>query len=92
MSAIIVVKAGVEVALMLVLCRSLVFAMSMGRHEQNPVYRLLARATGPLDALSRRLSPRIMLDRHMGLVSFCLLVWAWVLLVVAKAWMAGQSL
>tara|TARA_R110002049_G_scaffold100842_1_gene245180 strand:- start:345 stop:623 length:279 start_codon:yes stop_codon:yes gene_type:complete len=92
MMAVIVLKAGVEVALLLMVSRSLVFAMSMGRHAENPVHRLLLTLTAPIDSVARRLSPRLLLDRHMGLVSFCLLVWAWVALVLAKAWLAGQPL
>lgn len=91
MILIIVLKAGVELALMLVLARSLVFAMSLGQHAKNPVHRLLLTATAPLDAIARRLSPRLILNRHMPVVGFFLLLWVWIVLVLAKSWLAGEA-
>jgi len=89
MTLVIILKAGVEVALMLMLARSLVFAVSLGQHENNPVHRILARATSPIDAFARRLAPGRVMNRHLPIVSFLLLLWMWVGLVWLKAWLAG---
>lgn len=83
-SVVIVLKGLVEVAAMLLLARGAVRVLSFGRHDGNPVYRLLAVATAPLTRLTRRLTPAIVADRHVPLVAFLLLFWAWFGLVVLK--------
>lgn len=83
-SVVIVLKGLVEVAAMLLLARGAVRVLSLGRHEANPVYRLLGIATGPLVRLTRRLTPAIVDDGHVPLVAFLLLVWLWFGLVVMK--------
>jgi len=90
MTLVIILKAGVEVALMLLLARTLVFAVSLGRHAENPVHRVLAAATAPIDAFARRLTPGRIMNRHLPIVSFLLLLWCWVGLVWLKAWLAGE--
>ncbi|MGH1360914.1 MAG: hypothetical protein ACRBC3_19310 [Burkholderiaceae bacterium] len=91
LTLIIVLKAGAELALLLILARSLVFAMSLGRHEENPVHRVLQAATMPIDTVARKLSPRLILNRHLPVVSFFLMLWLWIALVLAKVWWSGGA-
>lgn len=83
-SVVIVLKGLVEVAALLLLALGAVRLLSFGRHDGNPVYRLLQVATAPLTRVTRRLTPAIVADRHVGLVTFLLLFWAWVGLVLLK--------
>ena len=55
--------------------RFLVRAMSLGRHEANPVYRMFVFLTSPVVALVRRVTPSRVLDAHVPLVAFLLLCW-----------------
>ncbi len=89
LTAVVLLKGAVEVALLLVQARSMVFAMSLGRHDQNPVHRVLKLATRPVDRLARVMSPRLILNQHLPVVSFFLLFWLWIALVMAKVWIIG---
>ncbi len=89
LTVVVLLKGAVEVAMLLVLARSMVFAMSLGRHDQNPVHRVLKLATRPVDRLARVMSPRLILDQHLPVVSFFLLFWLWIALVMAKVWIIG---
>lgn len=92
MTLVIILKAGVEVALVLVLARTMVFAVSLGQHAKNPIHRMLAAATSPIDAFARRITPGRIVNRHLPVVSFLILLWGWVGLVWLKAWLAGEPL
>lgn len=70
-----VVYAIAAFAWLLLAGRFLVRAMSLGRHEVNPVYRLLVFLSSPVVGLVRRLTPSRVLDEHLPLVAFLLLSW-----------------
>jgi len=81
---VIVLKGLVEFAGLLLLGQGLVFLMSFGRHESNPVYRVMRFLTSPVTRLVRRLAPAFVVDRHVPALAFILLFWIWVALTVAK--------
>ena len=83
-SVVIVLKGLVEFAGLLLLGQGLVFLMSFGRHESNPVYRVMRFLTSPVTRLVRRLAPAFVVDRHVPALAFILLFWIWVALTVAK--------
>ena len=84
LSVVIVLKGLVEFAGLLLLGQGLVFLMSFGRHESNPVYRVMRFLTSPVTRLVRRLAPAFVVDRHVPALAFILLFWIWVALTVAK--------
>ncbi|HVL58149.1 MAG TPA: hypothetical protein VM491_16760 [Burkholderiaceae bacterium] len=76
------VQAIVMFAGLLLLGQGLVFVMSFGRHETNPVYRLFRFLTSPVVKIARRITPRQVADRHVPLVAFFLLFWLWLALAI----------
>jgi hypothetical protein len=73
-----------EVAL-LALCGQWVLGWLAGAHrEQNFFYQLLQIVGQPAVRLARLLSPRVVLERHLPLVAFLLLLLAWLGLTMAK--------
>lgn len=52
--------------------------------ERNLFYQLLQAIGLPAVWLARRLSPRVVLDRHLPLLAVVLLCLAWAVLTVAK--------
>lgn len=84
LEGVIVLKGLVEFVGLLLLGQGLVFLMSFGRHESNPIYRLLRFLTSPVTRLVRRVAPRFVVDRHVPALAFILLFWIWVALTVAK--------
>ncbi|MCD6731995.1 MAG: hypothetical protein LT103_00135 [Burkholderiaceae bacterium] len=84
LDVVILLKGLVEFVGLLLLGQALVFLMSFGRHESNPVYRLLRFLTSPVTRLVRLVAPRFVVDRHVPALAFILLFWIWVALTVAK--------
>ena len=72
-----IVKLVAEIALMALLGRGLVGLLAGARRESNFFYQLLCMLTRPFERLIRRLSPRIVIDRHIPLVTFFIMVMIW---------------
>ena len=84
LTLILALKAVTEIALLALLGQGLVGVLSGQGRAGNPFYRVLQVVGRPFVSLARRLSPRWVLDRHVPLVAFVLLAWAWVALTMAK--------
>lgn len=88
LEAVVLLKGVVEIALALLVTQGtvglLVRMTGAGEPQGNPVYRTLGLATNPIRSLARRLTPRLVLDRHLGLVAGILLLWGWLILFVGK--------
>ena len=78
------VKLIAEIALMAVAGRWLLGLLAGERRGQNLFYQLLDMAARPFLAGARLVSPRLVLDRHVPLVAFLLLVLAWVVATIMK--------
>lgn len=74
----------VKFAGLLLIAQGLVFVFSFGRHEQNPVYRFLRFLTSPVTRAVRAITPGFVVDRHVPVVAFLLLFWAWVALIFVR--------
>ena len=90
-----IIKAIVEVALMLFLARGtlvLFFLSTPHRLEGNFVYRLFVTGTQPLVHAVRLIAPRLVLDRHLPYAAFGLLFAAWLGLSMAKLQICADAL
>jgi len=56
--------------------------LSGQKREQSLFYQSLDIAVRPFVWSARRIAPRVVLDRHVPLVAFCLLSVTWVLVTV----------
>ncbi len=74
-----VLKGLVEFAALLLLAQGGIYALSLGRHEANPVYRAVRFLTSPLTRLARLITPAAVAERHLPMVAFLLLFWVWIL-------------
>ena len=81
-----VVKALVELAGFFLLGQGLLYLLAGKKREQNLAYQILCVLTGPVTSLTRRITPKAVVDRHIPLVAFLILFWIWVLL----SWAKGQ--
>jgi uncharacterized protein YggT (Ycf19 family) len=84
-------KALVEFAGLLLLGQALVFLLSFGRHEGNPIYRFLRFITRPVVRPVRLITPRFVMDQHVPAVSFFLLFWLWVVLKFYQVVLAHEA-
>lgn len=73
-----------EIALMAFAGQWLVGLLAGAGRDRNVFYKLLEVTTSPFVKLVRRLTPRVVLDRHVPLAAFLLLAVAWFALTATK--------
>ena len=82
---ILILKALTEIAGVAFLGQGVLWVIAGAKRQQNFVYNLFRTLTSPVTRVTRWITPRIVLDQHLGLVSFFLLLVLWFALVVFKA-------
>ena len=85
LQVILILKALLEVAGVAFLGQGVLWLLAGANREKNPVYQLFRVLTSPVTRLTRLITPRIVLDQHIWLVAFLLLVVAWVTVFLFKA-------
>jgi hypothetical protein len=78
LTAALYVKLIAEIALMALLGQWVLGLLAGARKQQNIFYQTLSAIGRPFVWLARQLSPRVVLDQHVPLVAFLLLVFVWV--------------
>jgi ABC-type uncharacterized transport system permease subunit len=89
LTLITILKTLVEVAGFALLGQGVLYLFAGANREQNFFYRILKTITQPVWRVARLITPRVIVDRHIGYVAFLLLGLAWYFLVLAQA---GQCL
>ncbi len=73
-----------EIALLAMLGQWLLGLLAGGKRDSNFFYQMLAVLTRPFVRLTRLISPRVILDRHIPLAAFLLLLSLWLVATVIK--------
>lgn len=81
---IVVLKALTEVAGVAFLGQGVLWVIAGAKRDQNIVYNLFKTVTSPVTRLTRAITPRIIIDAHIGLVAFFLLMVVWLVLTALK--------
>lgn len=81
---VIVLKGLVEVLLLSFAAQGLLHALAGAMRERNVVYQIFATINRPVWKATRFITPRFIVDAHVGFVSFFLLGVLWAGLVLAK--------
>jgi hypothetical protein len=81
---IVILKALTEVAGVALLGQGVLYAVTGNKRDQNLFYGIFKAVTLPVLKVTRWITPRVILDRHLGLVAFFLLMVLWLGLTVAK--------
>ena len=71
------VKLIAEIALMALLGQGLLGLLAGAKREQNIFYQVLQIIGRPFVWVARRVTPKLVLDRHVPLVAFLLLLFVW---------------
>lgn len=71
------IKLIAEIALLALLGQWLLGLLAGARKEQNLFYQILQIMTRPFVSATRVITPRLVLDRHVPLVAFLLLLFIW---------------
>ena len=82
--AAIVLKGLVELLILVMLGQGLLFVLAGASRHQNLVYRAFATVTAPVIKATRFITPRFIVDQHIGYVAFFLLMVLWVVALVLK--------
>jgi len=86
-----ILKALLEVAGLTLLGQGLLFLFAGSKRDKNIVYQGLSVVTRPVLRLTRFITPRIVLDRHLGLVAFLLVALAWFFVLIEKQSVCTQG-
>ena len=81
---VVILKALTEVAGLAMIGQGLLYVLAGAKRDQNLVYGIFRTLTSPVMKVTRWITPRIVLDRHLGLVAFFLLIVLWVGLTLMK--------
>ena len=90
---VVILKGLNEVALMALLGQAALFVLAGSRRETNPVYTLLKTVTSPIMKATRFLSPRFVVDAHIGFLAlfYLLLVEAILIVLKIRLYLAGLA-
>jgi len=81
---IVILKALTEVAGVAFLGQGVLWVLAGSKRKENIVYNLFKTLTSPVTKVARLITPRIIIDAHIGLVAFFLLMVLWVVLTAFK--------
>ena len=87
---ITIFKAMVEVALFAFVGQGILFILAGARRDKNLVFVMLKTVTMPVTKFIRLVSPGIVMDRHIPLASFILLIVLWAGLTMGKVMLVLQ--
>ena len=79
-----IVKLLAEIALMCLAGQWVLGLLAGRKRDQNLFYQLFQVLTKPLIAGARLVSPKLVLDRHLPLVAFLMLVFVWIVATMTK--------
>ena len=82
--AVVIAKSLIELSLMFIVGRFLLGLLAGANRDNNVFWQLLDVASKPALWLTRKVSPRLILDQHIPLAASSLLLIAWVFLVQFK--------
>jgi hypothetical protein len=82
--AVVIAKSLIELSLMFIVGRFLLGLLAGSNRDSNVFWQLLDVASKPALWLTRKISPKLILDQHIPLATCSWLLIAWVLMVQLK--------
>ena len=80
-----ILKALAEIAGLALLGQGVLYLLAGANREQNFFYRILKTITSPVWRVTRWIAPRVILDQHIGFLSFLLIVLVWYFALLGQA-------
>jgi hypothetical protein len=78
---IVIAKALAELAGLFLLGRGMLYILAGHKRDTNLFYQVMTVITNPVIRLTRLITPKVVIDRHIPYVAFLLVVWIWVIVV-----------
>jgi len=88
---IVILKALTEVAGVAFLGQGVLWVLAGAKRDQNIVYNMFKTVTSPVTRFTRIVTPRVVIDAHIGLVAFFLLIVLWLVLTAFKIKLVLES-
>lgn len=88
---VVILKALNEIALLALLGQGVLYLLAGAKRDTNPVYFLFKTLTSPVMKFARAITPRIVIDAHIGFVALFILLAVEVALIVAKIHLVLQA-
>ncbi len=88
---IVILKALTEIAGIAMFGQGVLWVIAGAKREENVVYGIFKTLTLPVMKVTRWITPRVVLDQHLGLVAFFLLIVLWVVLTALKIKLVLES-
>ena len=82
--AAVILKGLVEVLLLVMLGQGVLYLFAGSGRQENLIYRAFATVTHPIMKATRFITPRMIVDQHIGFVAFLLLAVLWVVALALK--------
>jgi hypothetical protein len=82
--AVVIAKSLIELSLMFIVGRFLLGLLAGTKRDTNVFYQLLDVASKPALWITRKISPRLILDQHIPLATCSWLLIAWVMVLQLK--------
>jgi hypothetical protein len=80
-----------ELMLVVLLGQGLLYLLAGPRRHENLVYKMFVTVTGPIMKATRFVTPRFIVDAHLGFVAFFLLMLLWVFAFAMKVHFVLQA-
>lgn len=84
------VKLIAEIALMALLGQGLLAVLAGERRHDNLFYRMLQILTRPFTRVTRAITPRVVIDRHIPFATFALVLALWLFAMLSKVSLCVQ--
>jgi hypothetical protein len=81
---IVILKALTEIAGVAMLGQGVLWLIAGARRHENLFYNLFKTLTSPVMRVTRAITPRVIIDAHIGLVAFFLVAVLWLVLTAIK--------
>jgi uncharacterized protein YggT (Ycf19 family) len=79
----------VEVAGLTLIGQGLLAVLAGKRRHDNVIYKLFQMVTGPATRAVRAITPRFVIDAHIPMVTFFLLLWLWIGLAALRRYVCA---
>lgn len=85
---VIILKALAEVALFAFVGQGILYLFAGAKREQNFVYTTFKLLTSPVTKFTRFITPKFILDQHITMLAFFILLFVWIVLTISKVSLA----
>ena len=84
---VIILKAINEIALISMLGQGILYLFAGAKRDSNAIYFIFKTLTSPIMKFARMITPRIVIDQHIGFVALFILLVVEALLIAAKIYL-----